>query len=315
MSDPRRADPRRRSNYAEQGGYRQAQRPVKEESGPQIHDEADLVSFRSDALKRMLTNHELLENATTKYVHTSRIMAPGIWATGGRGSAGMSSEERRKYLAEQPNKPYFGDLQLMEAKSEALREEINELQAARIEDMVDPEYTFQQEATNLLAQKLAEVTDEESFQAYQKELEAVTTKMQQDHSKVYRADVPYTKRSISPLAFGIKLEQAPANYNPKLVNTMIGGLANEYMDTDYRGSDNIQPPDANKQPQYSMDMLQGGGAGSGEAGDSVMDDNMESMFGPELLDNDMNELINFDQADDDGPMDNAGFEGDFLKLE
>lgn len=333
MSDPRRADPRRGSNYADSGGYRQPQRPVKDETGPQIHDEADLVSFRNDALKRMLMNQEQLENVTTKYVHTSKIIPPGIWATSNKESASMDDAEMEKYLRELLDKPYFGDLRLMKKKEEMLQQEIESLRETHVRGMDDLEYTFQQAATNILAEKFAKITDKESFEQYQKETEQILEDMKSKHSKEYKVHVPYTKRSVSPLSFGIKVERAPESYNPKLVNSLIG-LGNDKVEPDYMDGGGFETNDTHKQnsgsaepqDQFAIDILQGEGHGPTENNASgvnntgtMMDDNIDSMFGGDnaqsMLDDDMNDLINFDQADDDDAMGSNGFDGEFLKLE
>lgn len=333
MSDPRRADPRRGGNYADSGGYRPPQRPVKEETGPQIHDEADLVSFRNDALKRMLMNQEQLENVTTKYVHTSKIIPPGIWATSNKESASMDDAEMEKYLQELLDKPYFGDLKLMKKKEELLQKEIESLRETPVRGMDDLEYTFQQRATTTLAQKFSQITDKESFEQYQKETEEILKDMKSTHSKEYKVHAPYTKRSISPLSLGIQVERAPDSYNPKLVNSLIG-LGNDKMEPDYMDGGGFESNDTHKQTsgytepqgQFSIDILQGERHGSNDDNASgvnntgtMMDDNIDSMFGGDnaqsMLDDDMNDLINFDQADDDDAMGNNGFDGEFLKLE
>lgn len=329
MSDPRRIDPRRRSNFPESAGPRQQPRPIKEESGPQIHDEADLVSFRNDALRRMLMNQELLENVTTKLVHTSKITPPRIWAAQKKESADMNEEEMQKYLRDSLDKPYFGDPKLMKYKDEALKNEIQTIKAADVKGIDDPFYIFQKMATTKLAEKFSQITDKESFEEYQRESEAILKELEEKHSKIYQTNPTFTKKSISPLVFGITVEEAPENYNPKLVTSLIGNLGSDNLEQDFINqaafsNEGQSKPETGDQNQFSLDPLQGEHNDSNDenhasGGSGMMDENMNSMFGNEnpqsMLDDEMNDLINFDQADDDDPMGGGGFEGNFAKLE
>jgi hypothetical protein len=110
----------------------------KEEPAAKLHDEADLILFRADALARFVANHELMENVTLKFVHTSKITPPAAFpGRGGGAVAGLGPEDG-----------CFGDVATMRARLELLEAEVA---AGRAPAPPSPP-GFQREATAALAQ-------------------------------------------------------------------------------------------------------------------------------------------------------------------
>ena len=68
-----------RAAQAQMGNNPNSQQSIKEETGVQLHDEADLISFRNDALLRYITNHEYIENVMSKLIHSSKIIPPSLY--------------------------------------------------------------------------------------------------------------------------------------------------------------------------------------------------------------------------------------------
>ncbi|KAF7999242.1 hypothetical protein HF325_006774, partial [Metschnikowia pulcherrima] len=98
----------------------------------QLHDEADLVNFRADALTRFITNQDLMDNVTLKLIHTSRLAPPKSFP-GNEGKNKLYEEdatdeaimEAAKNMT--PTQLFSGDLPLMRAKEKLLARELAEL--------------------------------------------------------------------------------------------------------------------------------------------------------------------------------------------
>ena len=98
----------------------------------QLHDEADLVNFRADALTRFITNQDLMDNVTLKLIHTTRLAPPRSFPLH-EGKNKLYEEyatdeaimEAAKNMT--PTQLFSGDLPLMRAKEKLLARELAEL--------------------------------------------------------------------------------------------------------------------------------------------------------------------------------------------
>jgi hypothetical protein len=114
----------------------QAQQQVQDEIGG-MHDEADIMSFRSAATQRFLLNQELIENITDKWIHVDNILKPKPFAN-------VRTTETQ--IHEIKDELYFGNLELMKQKVALLEEQILELNSAPTigEDFEDNEFLCEQ---------------------------------------------------------------------------------------------------------------------------------------------------------------------------
>lgn len=188
-------------------------RQIKEDNIGQIHDEADLVSYRSDALNRYISNHDYIENITAKHIHTSKIIPPSVFPT-------VSKTEERN-----PQDLYFGDLEYMRKKAQELIQELKEGKEDK-EDNVKAGFSekqlFQRESVQRLAELQTQVLDDKSLEALESELDNIldtytkkyNTKFE-DISLVKQYSVPVSKIS------NIEVKMAPENYNPRLINSLV----------------------------------------------------------------------------------------------
>ena len=108
----------------------QSQHSAKEETlGVQLHDEADLISFRNDALFRYITNHEYIENVTSKLIHTSKIIPPSLYPMIPKPNTSGDYENLK------PEDVYFGDLSAMKYIEKKLITKLEQM-----EKNLDPNY-------------------------------------------------------------------------------------------------------------------------------------------------------------------------------
>ncbi|EMG50614.1 hypothetical protein G210_2062, partial [Candida maltosa Xu316] len=193
--------------------------PGKEDPGIQLHDEADLISFRTDALVRYISNHEYIENVTSKLIHTSKIIPPSLYPIIPK----ISDYENLK-----PEDIYFGDLSAMKYVENKL---MNRLEAMKditnnenVRYLVDSEsYNFQKESQKKLAGLQRNLTDKESVTALEQELDKVLSEYNAKFKQNYKV-VPAVHQysiSVDKLAPNLDVTSAPENYNPKSINSFI----------------------------------------------------------------------------------------------
>lgn len=114
---------RRNKVYQQQLQAQQAQQAQqaakqKEDEIGGMHDEADVMSFRSAATHRFLLNQELIENVTEKWVHTDAIVKPKPFA---------HFQTTKENIDEIKDELYFGNVKLMRQKLEKLEKELEEV--------------------------------------------------------------------------------------------------------------------------------------------------------------------------------------------
>lgn len=220
----------------------------KDEPAVQLHDEADLILFRTDALHRFVTNQEYLENVTSKHIHTSKIVPPTMFPAYKPKQERSASEKTAtsEELAEvlnnmKPDQMYFGDIRLMRAREEMLRaqnENKNDDETSLFE--ANSEYNFQREFSAKLASGQEGLHDAQSLENLEKDLEQILSQYKEKFNKGYRSVQRVTRRCIpvSELA-DIEVAKAPENYNPRLINSLIN------FKNDANGFDGIDYPNGN----------------------------------------------------------------------
>ncbi|CCH45051.1 Serine/threonine-protein kinase [Wickerhamomyces ciferrii] len=97
----------------------QAQKQKEDDAGG-LHDEADVMSFRSAAAHRFILNQELIENVTEKWVHTNGIIRPKPF----------TQFQTKQNINEIKDELYFGNIELMRQKAGKLEKELEEVKAA-----------------------------------------------------------------------------------------------------------------------------------------------------------------------------------------
>ncbi|CAK7893863.1 hypothetical protein CAAN1_02S03004 [[Candida] anglica] len=176
----------------------------KEEPSTQLHDEADLISFRSDALSRFITNQEYLENVTSKYVHTSKIIPPRAFPE--------PSE------LDKSNELYFGNLDKMKEKSNLLKEQIEQLRKESSSIPFNEEYIFQQQAIKKLYSLQNKLETKQSLEDLNSEYRSTTNHLKSNYKRIFKSYPKYKRFSAN---FNIDVTRAPENYNPESINSMI----------------------------------------------------------------------------------------------
>ena len=227
--------PRRRNKMMpshQQPLVAQPRQPVKEEPMVQLHDEADLISFRSDALHRFVTNQEYLENVTSKHIQSSKIIPPSSFPSVPK-RENVDGEELKKIAQNlKPEEVYFGDLKLMKIKKKLLGEEIDKLKHEKSPYSIDRdrEYTYRRENIDKLASLQSRLGTSESFEALETELNNVLEKYESEFNKKYTSISSVHKHSqpINDLTHQtVHVTHAPENYNPRLINSFVSINNNE----------------------------------------------------------------------------------------
>ena len=120
----------------------QAQAQALQDEIGGMHDEADIMSFRSAATQRFLLNQELMENITDKWVHTDSIIAPKPFA---------NVQTTKTNIEELKEELYFGNLVLMRQKVESLDKSIEIMKEEADVSKLFDDNRFLQDAIDKLA--------------------------------------------------------------------------------------------------------------------------------------------------------------------
>lgn len=218
----------------------------RKEESVQLHDEADLVNFRTDAYARFVNNQEYLENVTLKLFHTSQISPPPSFPLHSKKKYPENAldEEVLKVLQEmKPEEIFMGDLRLMKAKLTLSLKELNE--AEKVLEELSPKVVFsekslfQNDAINKLATLQQSCKDMESLEALEKAMVEILAQYKEKFSeKLEVQQLPYKQHSIAvaELAPEIEVKQAPNLYNPKLIMSFID-MNGERNNGDIAGQD------------------------------------------------------------------------------
>ncbi|RLV95721.1 hypothetical protein JA1_000760 [Spathaspora sp. JA1] len=208
---------------------------IKEDPSGQLHDEADLVSFRNDALIRYITNHEYIENITGKLVHTCKIIPPSLYPNIPK----RTSEELVNKL--RPEDVYFGDLTSMKYVENKLVEDIN-----KIKQLQDPlidgnkEYKFQRDKVDKLVAIQHGLYNKESFENLESEIDQILSEYQTNFNRKYYVTPSIKQYSIpiDQITPGITVSSAPPNYNPKSITSIINLHTNNNPTTNNDNNNN-----------------------------------------------------------------------------
>lgn len=223
--------------------------PNREEPGQQVHDEADLIQFRSDALNRFITNQEYMEKVASVAISCLKIVPPSIFPVPTpRPAESKTTDEQQASIVSGGFAPfhaphstlalelarseqiYFGDLEWMKQESTRMLKELSQFQDSTdaVKFRNHDQYEYQREASERLYklhQDLVTNKDNKSFAQLQQELDTV---IREYHEKFASARVTESKgfKKYSVKVDDVVVTEAPANYNPRLVNTYINFYAN-----------------------------------------------------------------------------------------
>ncbi|KAG5417196.1 hypothetical protein I9W82_004829 [Candida metapsilosis] len=230
---------------------------IKEEAGIQLHDEADLITYRNDALIRYMSNHEYIENVTAKPIHSSKISPPSLYPT-------LPKRNADDYANVNPEEIYYGDIEYMKYFDEQLTKSLSVM---RQED--DPgfvrylfntdNYPYKRAKFTELANLQQELKDRESVdklaQGYESILQECREKFHQEYK--FQASTKVYSIPVRKLTSDVKVQRAPDDYNPK--------------DFDPVGVPNEPSPS----PAKEVVVSNAGEKGNGEQGEapSAIDDN------------------------------------------
>lgn len=175
----------------------QRNQPRLREEIIQVQDEADLILFRSDAVKRYTSNHELIENITAKCIHTNKIVPPALYP---------KPKETTFIKDVSATEVYFGSIVLMKQKLEVYKNQIDALPAKYT---LPAEYTYQSQQTDKLADLITGPTDK-----LHQELKTLL----QDYKSKYNKNYVCSKQKKYSAKILKNVKQAPADYNPRYLN-------------------------------------------------------------------------------------------------
>lgn len=222
----------------------------RKEENIQLHDEADLVNFRTDAYTRFVNNQDYLENVALKLFHTSQISPPPSFpvAKSKKYSENALDSEVEKVLQElKPEELWMGDLRLMKAKLvlslQQVKQEEKELNELSPQTIFSDLFLFQSEAIKRLAKLQRSCHDLESSEALEKAMEETLEQYKEKFGQTLEVQQqPYERKSIpvATLAPGVEVKQAPPLYNPRLIMSFIdingesnnGGMSGQEYNTD-----------------------------------------------------------------------------------
>lgn len=205
---------------------------ARKEEHFQLHDEADLVNFRADALNRYITNQDLLDNVALKLIHTSQLVPPRSFphVQGAGAKIYLENATKDELLAVvqnmNPGDLFSGDLRLMRAKQEVLAREIAALEAENeAENVLSTEAQFQKQAVDALAAAYAGYGDSETALELEATLERTLSEYSSKFGQKYVCEERQPRKFsilIQNLAPEVVVKQAPADYDPrKFGNTRV----------------------------------------------------------------------------------------------
>lgn len=203
----------------------------RKEENVQLHDEADLVNFRTDAYTRFVNNQDLLENATLKPFHTLAIVPPSSFPVHSKKKYPDSAtdDEVLKTLQDlKPEEVFFGDLRLMKARMMVSLKELHEADK-ELKDLTpalvfSEKSLFQAQAIKKLAALQRSCSDMNSLETLSKALQETLQTYKEKFSGTFEVQQePYKIFSIpvNELAPDLEVKQAPPLYNPRLIMSFI----------------------------------------------------------------------------------------------
>lgn len=267
-----------------------------------LHDEADLVNFRSDSLARLLTNQDYLENVSLKPFHTSHIAPPSVIPLYIKNLYEKNATDDEVKLAAKNLKPediYIGDLRLMKAKLSLLGEDENRDQEnikenVTVENTFSEEFIFQRSAVEKLASLRKNAQDFKSLAGMESSLNELLENYEKKFEKVEKLQqTRFSQVSIpiSQLAPETDVQLAPPQYNPRLISSYLDvqKLASAGLDgkTGYDASGN------GNEVNNGLNANMSGPDGNGNNSNVFMGENGFEDFGL-MLDGDANIDSNID---------------------
>ncbi|RKP32630.1 hypothetical protein METBISCDRAFT_21317 [Metschnikowia bicuspidata] len=217
--------PRDAAQYRDGGPYQLHKR----EKVP-LHDEADLVNFRTDALIRLIKNQDFLENVSLKPFHTAHIAPPSMFPTQSKKAyaEGATDAEIEEMVAKLLSEDLVcGDVRLMRAKQALLERECASLASEKptsVESEFSVEMQFQRAAVQRLVMFRREKCTFGSLDALERVLNDVLDEYRTRFSKQYTLQqTRFHKHSlpIKDLAPHVDVQQAPPLYNPRLITSSL----------------------------------------------------------------------------------------------
>lgn len=197
----------------------------KDELAIQLHDEADLISYRTDAARRFISNQEYMEKVVSTYIQSTKIIPPRSFPEPPSRQA-RTHEDWQKITSDlKPDEVYIGDLKIMKIKNKILEDEVERLNAQlQLLPSNDEGFVDSKEHINRLAQLQFQVHDKNSFNELQVAYDSIVKEQEEKYNKKFTM-VPKIRKhseSIDKLSNGsVQVSSAPPNYDPRLVSTFI----------------------------------------------------------------------------------------------
>ncbi|KAI5952930.1 hypothetical protein KGF57_004118 [Candida theae] len=194
---------------------------IKEEAGIQLHDEADLITYRNDALIRYMTNHEYIENVLAKPIHTSKILPPSLYPT-------LPKRNVEDYGIATPEEIYYGDLQYMKYVDEQLRKSVSIMKQE--DDPGFVKYLFNSDNYSYRRAKFAELVtlqqelnDKGSVEKLDNEYQSIIQECKDKFLQEYKfqSNTKVYSIPLQSLRSDVDVQRAPEDYNPKDYDTVV----------------------------------------------------------------------------------------------
>ncbi|KAI5951525.1 hypothetical protein KGF54_004599 [Candida jiufengensis] len=214
----------RAAQHNQQHPHHQQQHPsrnnsaIKEDGGITLHDEADLISYRNDALIRYVSNHEYIENITAKVIHSTKIIPPTLYPN-------LPKRNKEDYSTPMnPEEIYYGDLEYMKHVDGNL---IKNLKIMKSDDDPGftrylfncPQYKVQQKRNSELEKLERDVHNKESLHKLEEKYDSVLKEYKSKFDREY-VILPHVEQYSIPtskLDPNLKVEEAPKDYDPRKI--------------------------------------------------------------------------------------------------
>lgn len=195
---------------------------LKEEPTAQLHDEADLVTFRADTLHRFINNQDYIENVVSKHIHTSKIIPPRSFPLSDR-EFKSDDEALKAVQTMRPDELYFGNLKMMRTKNMLLEAEIAKLKQEDPEEAFkEPHYQTQKDIIHMLSTAQASLSHKESLDSLEEKLRVALEKYESNYGRAFKCIHQFEKREvpIETISRGeFTVDHAPDDYDLKNIGS------------------------------------------------------------------------------------------------
>ncbi|KAI5954047.1 hypothetical protein CANMA_004886 [Candida margitis] len=214
---------------------------IKEEAGIQLHDEADLITYRNDALIRYMSNHENIENVMAKPIHSSKIIPPSLYPTIPKRNADDYSKVNLEEI-------YYGDLEYMKYFDEQLAKSLSIMHQEDDPGFVKylfntANYPYRRAKFSELEALQQKLHDKASVEKLETEYKTIIEECKEKfhHEYKFQSNTRVYAIPLEKLAPNVDVKRAPDGYNPKDSDPVEPQLPQESV-AGFENKTNEEPP-------------------------------------------------------------------------